>query len=69
MFIRLKKSYSKACFNKITCSQPPILKKKHIYKLICALIVGGELMHYEEEEDWVDEEEEDEDKSWLDDEW
>jgi hypothetical protein len=60
LFIRLKKSHSKAYFGEITCFLPLILQKKHIYQLICALIVGGGLMYYEEEEeDWKDEEEED----------
>ncbi|MCW4030849.1 MAG: hypothetical protein NWE80_00615 [Candidatus Bathyarchaeota archaeon] len=63
----MKKSYSKAYFGKKSCFLPLILQKKHIYQFICALIVGGELMHYEEEEEeW---EEEDEETNWLDEEW
>jgi len=51
----------------MNCFRHLILQKTHIYPLICALIVGGKLMHYEEEEEeW---EEEDEEKSWLDEEW
>lgn len=70
MFIRLKNRYYAPYFGEKTRFQPLIYQKRHIYKLICALIVGGELMRYEEEEeDWTEEENEDEDRSWLDDDW
>jgi len=52
-------------FGKKTCFQRRIKQKKHIYSLICALLVRGELMHHEAEEEW----EEDEEKNWLDEEW
>ena len=70
MFIRSKKRQFKPYFGEKTCFQPLILQKKHKCKLIRVLIVGGELMSYEEEEeDWTEEENEDEDRSWLDDDW
>ncbi len=61
LFIRMKKGYSKAFFSELTLFHAPILQKKHIYLLICALIVGGELMHCKEEEDeyWANDEDED----------
>jgi hypothetical protein len=41
------------------------MRINHIYRIICALIVGCELMHYEEEDDWEEEEEYD---PWSEDE-
>ena len=63
---------SKSYFAQKTCFQSLILQKKHIYQLICAVIIGGELVHYkEEEEDWEDEEEEEEEKDdyWRYEKW
>lgn len=61
LFIRIKKSYIKAFSNELTLFKTPIMQKKHIYQIICALIAEGELMHYKEEEDeyWANEEDDD----------